>query len=185
MGNLMDSHDKARYAGYADGDLPVSGVNLQELGWTDPPVNDHPETYDKVQLYLTWLLTLPGVPFLYYGDEIAMTGAEDPDNRRMMRFGDQLSALEERQLARTAELVRLRRERPELRRGDLQVLAADQSLLIYLRSAEDEQGRPSRSLVILNKGAEPRQEKVELPLGLGRRTVSVGPWQGRVLPLPR
>ncbi len=183
MGNLMDSHDKARYAGYADGDLPFTGANLQELGWSTPPQVDHPETYEKVRLYLTWLLTLPGVPFLYYGDEIAMSGAEDPDNRRMMRFGTQLSDLERRQLGRTADLVRLRRERPELRRGDLHILFSDASLLVYLRSAEDAQGRPSRSLVVLNKGATPRQESITLPLGLGVRVVSAGAWDGRVLPL--
>jgi glycosidase len=184
MGNLMDSHDKARYAGYADGDLPLSGANLQELGWTNPPRIDHPETYDKVRLYLTWLLTLPGVPFLYYGDEIAMTGAEDPDNRRMMRFGDELDERERRQWERTAELVHLRRERPELRRGDLHVLHADQDLLVYLRSAEDARGRPSRSLVALNKSGEPRRQELVLPLGLGPRMVSLGPWEGRVIPLP-
>lgn len=183
MGNLMDSHDKARYASYADGDLPMTGVNLQELGWSNPPQVDHAETYDKVQLYLTWLLTLPGVPFLYYGDEIALSGAEDPDNRRMMRFGNQLSEPESRQLARTAELAHLRASRPELRRGDLQVLFADHDLLVYLRSAEDAQGRPSRSLVALNKSGTARQQRVELPLGLGGRTLSVGPWEGRVLPL--
>jgi len=183
MGNLMDSHDKARYAGYADGDLPTSGANLQELGWSTPPQVDQPTTYDKVQLYLTWLLTLPGVPFLYYGDEIAMSGAEDPDNRRMMRFAKDLSTLEKRQIGRTAELVRLRRTRPELRRGDLRVLFADASLLVYMRSAEDAQGRPSRSLVLLNKSGTARQQDIALPAGLGARTVSVGPWEGRVLPL--
>jgi len=183
MGNLMDSHDKARYAGYADGDLPMTGVNLQELGWTNPPQVDHPETYDKVRLYLTWLLTIPGVPFLYYGDEIALTGAEDPDNRRMMLFGEQLDDLQRRQLARTAELAHLRAARPELRRGDLQVLLADHDLLVYLRSAEDAGGRPSRTLVALNKAGAAREVALDLPLGLGRFQFTLAAWEGRVMPL--
>lgn len=31
-------------------------------------------------------LTLPGVPCIYQGDEYAEVGANDPDNRHMMRF---------------------------------------------------------------------------------------------------
>jgi glycosidase len=144
---------------------------------------DHPETYDKVRLYLTWLLTIPGVPFLYYGDEIALTGAEDPDNRRMMLFGEQLDDLQRRQLARTAELAHLRAARPELRRGDLQVLLADHDLLVYLRSAEDAGGRPSRTLVALNKAGAAREVALDLPLGLGRFQFTLAAWEGRVMPL--
>jgi cyclomaltodextrinase len=183
MGNLMDSHDKARWPSLAEGDLPLSGANGQEVGWTNPPRNDDPTTYQKTRLFLTWLLGLPGVPFLYYGDEIAMAGAEDPDNRRMMRFGEQLDALEREQLAATAELVKLRNQRPELRRGDLEVLHADRDLLVFLRSAEDATGRPSRSLVALNKSGQARAAVVELPLGLGMRKLSLEAWEGKILPL--
>lgn len=184
MGNLMDSHDKARWPSLAEGDLPLSGANGQEIGWTKPPQNDDPRTYDKTRLFLTWLLGLPGVPFLYYGDEIALAGAEDPDNRRMMRFGAQLTELERTQLERTAELVRMRRTRPELRRGDLEIVHAEHDLLVFLRSAEEDQGRPSRSLVALNKSGQPRRTELRLPLGLETRTLELEAWEGRIIPLP-
>jgi cyclomaltodextrinase / maltogenic alpha-amylase / neopullulanase len=168
MGNLMDSHDKPRYAGYADGDFPLSGVDLAELGWSDPPQVDHEETYERLALYLGYLAGLPGLPVLYYGDEIGLTGAADPDNRRMMRFGAELIPAERRLLERVRELFTLRQARPELRRGDFQLLQAGHETIAWLRSAETEDGRPSRTLVVLNKAEEPRALSLELPLGLGR-----------------
>ena len=35
---------------------------------------------DKLKLHLAYIFTIPGIPVIYYGDEIGMTGAADPDN---------------------------------------------------------------------------------------------------------
>ncbi|MCK7525308.1 MAG: alpha-amylase family glycosyl hydrolase [Ignavibacteriales bacterium] len=90
MGNIMDSHDKIRYMAYADGDLEINDGRAGDVAWNNPPKVDNPSSYEKLKLHLAYLLTIPGVPIIYYGDEIGMTGAADPDNRRMMRFGNQL-----------------------------------------------------------------------------------------------
>lgn len=182
MGNLMDSHDKARYAGFADGDFPLSGVDLAELAWTDPPTVDHAETYERLALYLGYLAGLPGVPVLYYGDEIGLSGAADPDNRRLMRF-EGLAPGERRLLERTRELFRLRKARPELRRGDFHLLHAERDLLVWLRSAESADGRPSRTVVALNKAEEPRELRLELPLGLGRLDWTLAAREARLEPV--
>lgn len=47
-------------------------------------------SYNKLQNFYALNISLPGVPVIYYGEEIGMMGAGDPDNRRMMRFGDDL-----------------------------------------------------------------------------------------------
>lgn len=39
-------------------------------------------TAERLKLAFTWLLTTRGVPVIYYGDEVAMRGGGDPDNRR-------------------------------------------------------------------------------------------------------
>ena len=66
---------------------------------------------------LTMLMTLPGSACIYYGTEIAMEGGDDPDCRRPMPWhrierGECDSALKE-----TADLIRLRKAYPQLRRG--------------------------------------------------------------------
>ena len=41
---------------------------------------------DLARLSIALILTYPGIPLLYYGDEIGIEGGEDPDNRRTMRW---------------------------------------------------------------------------------------------------
>ncbi len=181
MGNLMDSHDKARYMAFADGDLVLDVDNTAERAWRDAPAVSSSSSYDAVELYLCYMLTIPGIPFLYYGDEIGMTGAGDPDNRRMMRFGPQLTADEGKLLRRVRELVGMRRERPELRRGDFLLLHEGEDTVAWLRSAEDGAGKLSRSLVALNRGRSPRSVKVRDPLSGRILSMDVPPRGWRIM----
>ena len=158
MGNIMDSQDKDRFMAYADGDLTINDPNSIEIGWNNPPKVDHKSSYDKERLYLTYLLTIPGIPTIYYGDEIGMTGAADPDNRRMMRFGDQLTANEKENLVKVSKLIHLRKYHPALRYGDYYSLIADTNIFAYVRSDMNE-----RVLVILNKNPEQQDIEVNIP----------------------
>lgn len=47
---------------------------------------DYNAACSKVKLLTTLQYTLPGVPCIYYGDEIAMTGGNDPENRNPMAW---------------------------------------------------------------------------------------------------
>ena len=47
---------------------------------------DYNAACSKVKLLSTLQYTLPGVPCIYYGDEIAMTGGSDPSNRNTMAW---------------------------------------------------------------------------------------------------
>ncbi len=149
MGNVMDSHDKNRFMAYADGDLDASEWSAIEQGWNNPPVVDNPENYKKLILYMAYMNSIPGLPVIYYGSEFGMSGASDPDNRRMMRFGDQLAEGEKSTLKEVSKLIKLRREHTALRHGDFYTLIADEDIYAYVRADMNE-----RILVILNKGVE-------------------------------
>ena len=45
-------------------------------------MNEEGATTERLKLAFTWLLTTRGIPTIYYGDEVAMPGGADPDNRR-------------------------------------------------------------------------------------------------------
>ena len=158
MGNIMDSHDKVRFMAFADGEIPLDGNNASEIGWTDPPTVKHESSYEKLKLYLSYLLTIPGIPVIDYGDEIGMTGAADPDNRRMMRFGNLLSPWERETLHDVRKIINIRDNNSALRYGDFQTLAADTNNYVYLRSDMNE-----RILIALNKSSKPKTLNISFP----------------------
>jgi glycosidase len=123
---------------------------------------------EDLRLVFGLTLTLRGIPELYYGDEIGMTGGEDPDNRHDFPGGwteDPRNAFME--AGRTAEqqnlfayvqtLLRLRREHPALTGGRLWDLASDESGYVFLREAEEE-----RVMVAFNGAAKAREFRVLL-----------------------
>ncbi len=158
MGNIMDSHDKIRYMAYADGDLEINDAKASEIAWNNPPKVDNPSSYEKLKLHLAYLLTITGIPIIYYGDEIGMTGAADPDNRRMMRFGNQLNAYEKQTLKDVSKLIHIRKDHSALRYGDFLTLQADENVYAYLRSDMNE-----RILTIVNKSTNPQSLEYILP----------------------
>jgi cyclomaltodextrinase / maltogenic alpha-amylase / neopullulanase len=161
MGNLMDSHDKPRFPALVEGHVPDASGDDKEPGWHSHITVEDPATYGRVELYLAYLLTIPGVPTIYYGNEIGKTGANDPDNRRPMRFGEEL-APEERELKeRVSRLIGLRRDLPALRRGGFHTLHAAGDTWAYLRDGVD-----SRVVVALNKGVEAATLRLALPAAL-------------------
>ncbi|MCU0344899.1 MAG: alpha-glucosidase C-terminal domain-containing protein, partial [Ignavibacterium sp.] len=158
MGNIMDSHDKIRYMAYADGDLAINDGRAGDFAWNNPPKVDDPKSYDKLKLHLAYILTIPGVPIIYYGDEIGMTGAADPDNRRMMRFGYDLDKNEIQTFEDVSKLIHIRKEHPALRYGDFLTLQADENVYAYLRSDMNE-----RILIIVNKSSNEQNLEFILP----------------------
>lgn len=157
MGNIMDSHDKNRYMAYADGDLRLEQWSAIEEGWNNPPQVDNPSSYKKGELYYAYMFSIPGLPVIYYGSEFGMTGASDPDNRRMMKFGDELSEDEKEMLKNVRSISNLRLENSALRYGDFYTLYADENIYTYIRSDVNQ-----RIVVILNKSEN--QQKVDLTL---------------------
>ena len=87
-----------------------------------------------------------------------MTGAADPDNRRMMRFGDELSEYEKQTFEDVSKLIHIRKNHSALRYGDFLTLQADENIYAYLRSDMNE-----RILIVLNKNNNKQNLEFTLP----------------------
>ncbi len=103
-------------------------------------------TVDGLKLAFTTVLTMRGIPLVYYGDEIAMAGGPDPDNRRDFPGGWTTDASNAFSASgRTPEqqavwshvntLLRTRAAHADLRTGALQQLAVTEQQFVYARGA--------------------------------------------------
>ncbi|MFM8913499.1 MAG: alpha-glucosidase C-terminal domain-containing protein, partial [Flammeovirgaceae bacterium] len=110
--------------------------------------------YNKLQSITALMMTLPGVPVIYYGDEIGDPGGNDPDNRRMMRF-ENLNAHEANTKQIAEKLVHLRRNSLPLVYGDFIWIKTDDHVLAYQRNYFGK-----KVLVVFNKSA--KEQTVEL-----------------------
>ena len=165
MANIMDSHDQPRLAAYFDGDLDWA-ENTAEAGWErDIQVNRN-DTYDKIALYMAWLMAIPGVPTIYYGDEVGMTGAGDPDNRRPMLWAADLSKRQKELRNQLANLIQLRNSHSALRYGDYYTMLADETVFAFLRSDLNE-----RILIVIHRGESDRELSFDLPESLDFRRI--------------
>ncbi len=152
MSPLIGNHDKGRFMAYADGDLPDPDIpKEEEVGWAKPPRVDHRESFAKLAIAQAFLLSIDGVPMLYYGDEYGETGAGDPDNRRDMRFGDQLDPREQGALKWMQFLGQFRKKHAALRMGSRRVVASEKDLLAWVRAYRDDQ-----VLCVFHRGAAER-----------------------------
>src|SRR4030043_816839 len=97
------------------------------------------------KLALTFLMTTRGVPQVFYGNEIALEGYADPDNRRDMPweiFDENLEPKAEYPLQKdvfqhTKKLIRIRKENDALSYGSLTTLYIDTFIYAYLREFRD------------------------------------------------
>ena len=85
MGNITGNQDRPRFTSLADGALDPS-EDTKLAGWTREIEHLGNVGYRKMSWLMAFLMSSPGIPCIYYGDEIADVGGNDPDNRRMMRF---------------------------------------------------------------------------------------------------
>ena len=136
MGNITGNHDMARFISYASGDLKWTD-NDKEIGWHKTITVTDTIGYAKLKMLHAFNMTIPGIPIVYYGDEIGMPGANDPDNRRMMRF-DSLNRFEQDVKNTVTKLAKLRSEHMALLFGDFEVISAEGSTFIYKRSYFDD-----------------------------------------------
>ena len=161
MTPYLGSHDTPRFLAQAtyrgqDAAHPRETPSHQYDDLPLPPT-DH-EPYGRMQVGLAWLLTIPGLPLVYYGDEYGQQGGHDPDNRRWWKPEDTLDAEEAAQLALVRAIGQARAASPALRRGTYVSLKSTETFLCYARVYDDQV-----AIVALNHSSNPATESVAVP----------------------
>ena len=120
--NLLDSHDTERFLYYCQGNK------------------------DKFKLAAAYQMLFIGAPAIFYGDEVGITGGNDPDCRRCMLW-DKTADQDIKDWYRN--LIQMRKQYPALRKGAYFTVFSDSAdnILEFTRELENE-----RIYVIIHKG---------------------------------
>ena len=140
MGNITGNQDKPRFMSYADGTLSFDTpwMEYKRIGWKQTIEVQDSLAYRKMAMFNAFNLTIPGIPIIYYGDEIGMAGAGDPDNRRMMRF-ENLKKQEAALQKEIGSLIQVRTKNLALVYGDFTIKENTTTKLKYTRRYFDNQ----------------------------------------------
>ncbi|MEB3197358.1 MAG: alpha-amylase family glycosyl hydrolase [Candidatus Sericytochromatia bacterium] len=133
LSTFLDNHDVPRFMSTAGGDER------------------------KLRLALTFLMTARGIPCVYYGTEVAMEGAAEPDNREDMRFGSN-----PRLTAFVKKLTSLRKQLPALRRGRMLEMWQDDDVYAFTRLAASSSSGSDEVVVAMNNAD--RDRRVTVPI---------------------
>ena len=131
--NFLSTHDTER-ALTVIADEPANGRGREWQSGRCVTGDAYEEGMLKLRMAYAIIYTLPGVPCLYYGDEIGMQGYRDPFNRGFYCWNSH----EERLKPVLAQLAQLRHTCEAFRTGELRVLRAEGGVLHYQRIGEFE-----------------------------------------------
>ena len=139
MGNISGNHDKCRFISLAGGAVSWD-ENDKAAGWErEISVTANGDSILEEQAYKAAMLlevinlTIPGVPCIYQGDEYAEAGANDPDNRHMMKF-DGLSERQQQFRNELQALVQMRRNSLPLIYGEYIPVEVTDNKLVFDRT---------------------------------------------------
>jgi glycosidase len=157
MGYITGNHDRPRFISLAGGQL-IPGEDYKLAGWKRDIGTGDSSSFNKLALLHAFIMTIPGIPTIYYGDEYGEPGGNDPDNRRWMRF-DGYNNEEQQLLDMVKSLTHLRRGSMPLIYGDIFPLFISDDILCYVRIYMGE-----IVLTAINKGDKRESIEVDLPI---------------------
>ena len=182
--NFLGTHDTARILTVLGADEPPASKE-ERASFRLSPVQRERGTA-LLRLAALALFSFPGVPTVYYGDEVGMEGWEDPFNRGTYPWGREDTAIRDY----FALLGGLRKQRTSLRRGGIRWLEAQGRLAAYIRESAGE-----RSVTVLNAGDSEQSFEMDWPWETctdllsgrkltpvdGRLALKLGPYEGLLL----
>ncbi len=144
--NQLDNHDHSRFLTRTGGH--VGRIETAGSGSASEDVN-----FDILRQAVTFQMTWPGAPTLYYGDETGVCGWTDPDSRRTFPWNNRNLELEDFY----KHIISIHKESSALKYGSASVLAAEGGIFAYARNYEDE-----TVITILNR--EECEREIKIPL---------------------
>ena len=127
--NLIGSHDVPRIVTLLGEAPEQDSLTSLEQSKYRLPLTRRKLALARLKLMVIWQMTFPGVPSIYYGDEVGLEGFKDPFNRGTYPWGKENEEL----LAWHKQIVALRNRYDVLRTGEWISLPAHKDVYAYVR----------------------------------------------------
>ncbi|MBE6637996.1 MAG: glycoside hydrolase family 13 protein [Ruminococcaceae bacterium] len=150
--NLLGTHDTCRILTELAG-APLAKDNKDIKAVAKLSAQERKMATHRLKIAYFLLCCMPGIPCIYYGDEIGMEGYEDPFNRRPYPWGREDGEL----LAFYRQMGKIRLDLPLLADGYYMPLSHEKGVFTFKRF--DDKGNELTGAVNLGK------EKIEIILG--------------------
>jgi 4-alpha-glucanotransferase len=173
MMNLIGSHDVPRILTLLGDTPPESSLSKEEQGHYRLSPEQKEKAIDRLKLLSLVQMTFPGVPCIYYGDEVGLEGYSDPLNRRTYPWGQENQHL----LTWYKKIIEIRHQYDALSTGDWISCPVHEDIYGYMRSIELEQDSfgekkmNSRIFVFIN-----RSQHHEIPFSIDVSSFQHHPW---------
>lgn len=175
--NLLDSHDMERVgSGIVNPDRWIDHANNLQYNFEFDVRKPSADEIQILKAITTFQFAYQGAPYIYYGDEVGMWGADDPDCRKPMvwdefDYDDEVvhpcdyhpdcSETRPRNTVEVntdlfqhyQELIKLRKSYPCLRRGSYKTVTLDNQHHIFAFQRQDEQ---HTMLAVINGASQPQ-----------------------------
>jgi glycosidase len=133
MSTFIGNHDVPRSIHFAQ-DQPLWGdpwSDGKDKNWSNQPgLPSGNSAFERLANAFTVILTNKGIPLIYYGDEVGMPGAGDPDNRRFMQWSG-YSAGQQLLLTRIKKLTAIRKAHKALWYGSRSTVSVSAETWAY------------------------------------------------------
>ncbi|MDA9214290.1 alpha-amylase family glycosyl hydrolase, partial [Bacteroidia bacterium] len=120
-------------------------IELKRIGHLQT-LTAKPLGFERFKCFYAYQMTAPGIPVIYYGDEMGMPGGNDPGNRSPMKF-EGLNTNENSLREWVKQLTGLRKNSLALMYGDFDILHYTENAIVIRRSYLGE-----TVVVMINKG---------------------------------
>lgn len=126
--NLLGTHDTERILTVLS-DVNAEGKSNAELKDMRLSKEEYLKAKKRLLCAYTLISTLPGLPTVFYGDEVGMEGYSDPFNRRSFPW----NSIDEEILKHYQKIGKIRRKNSIYSTGDFKIIALNSDILIFKR----------------------------------------------------
>jgi len=126
--NVLGTHDTERILTVLAGDKSENYTN-EELSTRKLSREDYKKAVKKLKLAYTLISTMPGIPCIFYGDEVGVQGYRDPFNRKTFPWGRENKEL----LDFYKQIGEIRTSENVYKKGRIKLLCCNEDIIAFAR----------------------------------------------------